>query len=101
MRYFVLLIFLIVIIPGCKQKILKGADLENKLVETMQQYLEKQAKPGVHFQVKNVIYFPEAEKKFYRCEFQVAMHTDNNNADTIGMMAANISNDFTKVDRKQ
>jgi len=100
MKYFFILIFLSCLIIGCKQKILSGAKLENKLIETMQDYLDKEPHPGnVVFKVKNVSFYPEKEKKYYICQFNVDMHTDK--VDTTGIMTAIIPNDFSKVERKQ
>ncbi len=41
MKYFFTLVCLLVLVTGCKPKILSGAKLEAKLKETMQDYLDK------------------------------------------------------------
>ena len=97
MKYFFTFVLFIVIAAGCKRKVLSGVELQNKLVETMQDYLDKDAKPGVQFKVKDVTYFPVVKSKSYLCEFHVDMRT--NNTDTVGTMKATISNDFKKVER--
>ena len=99
MKSFITLFIFIVIFTGCKQKILSGKDLENKLIETMGNYLDSTLKPGVHATVKDIIYYPEASKKLYRCEFHVMMHYGNK--DTTGIVAGTITNDFKTVSRTQ
>jgi hypothetical protein len=99
MKYFFTFVFLLALCTGCKQKVLSGAELEKKLVKTMQDFLDKESHPGVAFTVKDVSYFPDKNKKRYDCAFHVNMHTDR--TDTIGTMTANISNDFKKVERIQ
>ncbi len=84
---------------GCKPKVISGKELENKLMETMSDYLKKSSTTGAEFEVKSVNYFPNADKKLYDCEFSVLMHLKNR--DTIGIMKAQITNDFKKVDRIQ
>ncbi|TMI97933.1 MAG: hypothetical protein E6H06_00420 [Bacteroidetes bacterium] len=84
---------------ACKQKVLSGAELENRLIKTMQDYLNKTAKPGVTYAVKDVTFFADQKKKQYNCEFRVNMHVDK--IDTTGIMTANIPNDFSSVERKQ
>src|SRR6266480_5490443 len=97
MKYF--FIFLFVLAAGCKQKILSGKELEDKLKETMTDYLHKTLQPGIEVTIKDVSYYPEKKKKFYICAFNVNMHSDNK--DTTGIMAATISNDFSEVHRTQ
>jgi hypothetical protein len=100
MKYFFTLVFLMALVIGCKQKVLSGAKLESKLIETMQNYLDKGPHPGsVVFKVKNVSFYGEKKKKYYICEFHVDMHTDK--MDTTGIMTAIIPNDFSKVQRTQ
>ena len=99
MRYLISFIFLLTVATACKQKILSGPELEKKLVETMQDYLDKTAKPGVSFKVKNVTYFTDSLKKEYNCEFHVEMLQGA--IDTTGVMTADIPNNFKEVKRKQ
>jgi hypothetical protein len=99
MKYFFSFILFLIFGAGCKPKELSGAKLENKLVETMDDYLHKTLKPGVTITIKDVVYYPEIEKKLYLCQFHVNMHFANK--DTTGIVAATISNDFKKVERTQ
>ena len=99
MKYFFTLFFGLALVSGCKQKTLTGAELENKLITTMQEYLNKTAKPGVKYAVKDVTFFPDKIKKEYNCEFKVNMRVGK--IDTTGIMTANIPNDFSTVVRKQ
>jgi hypothetical protein len=50
----------------------------------------------VKFDVKEVIYFED--KNFYECEFNVQMK--QNGKDTLGIMKARVTKDFSKVNRK-
>lgn len=97
MKFLFSVIFLLAFGAGCKQKILSGTDLENKLISTMQNYLDKNARPGVVYKVKDINFYTDKKKKEYNCEFHVNMKVAK--TDTIGIMAANISNDFNKVER--
>jgi hypothetical protein len=97
MKYFFTLIFLLMLTAGCRQRQLSQAEMENKLKETMKDYLDKKPHKGVVFTIKDVIFYPE--KTFYRCEFHVDMRYGNK--DTSGIMTANILKDFSKVERLQ
>lgn len=99
MKYFFTFILLLFLGAGCKPKVLSGTALQNKLIETMDDYLHKTLQPGVQFTIKDVSYYPEAIKKRYLCQFHVTMHFNNN--DTTGIVAATISNDFKNVSRTQ
>ena len=99
MKYFFTLIVLLAVNAGCKPKVISGAELENKLIETMSDYLHKTLQHGVEFTIKDVIYYPEVSKKLYICRFHVNMHFSNK--DTTGIVAATITNDFSKVVRTQ
>jgi hypothetical protein len=99
MKYIFILVLLFAIGTGCKQKVLSGPELQNKLIETMQEYLNNETKPGAEFKVKDVNYYPEKATKSYDCEFRVNMRM--NGKDTVGTMTASISNDFKKVERKK
>lgn len=98
MKYFFSFILLLAVGGGCKPRILSGAELENKLKETMKNYLDTTLEAGVTFTIKDVIYYPEKKKKLYLCQFHVNVHYKT---DTTGTMAATISNDFSKVERTQ
>ena len=99
MKQIIALVFLVAFVTGCKPKVLTGKDLENKLKETMTNYLDTTSIPGAKFIVKDVVYYPEAEKKDYICHFNVEMHSPN--GDTTGTVVATITNDFKTVKRKQ
>ncbi len=99
MKYFFSLILLLTIVAGCKPKELSGVALQNKLIETMSDYLHKTLKPGVEITVKDVNYFTDVAKKSYICQFNVKMHYLNK--DTTGVMVATITNDFNQVTRTQ
>ena len=101
MKYILILFCSLALALACKQKVLSGAELDNKLIKTMQNYLDKDAKPGVTYNVKEVNFYPDKMKKEYNCEFRVQVHADKDNFDTTGIMKANIPNDFSKVDRIQ
>jgi hypothetical protein len=99
MKYFFAVMLSLSLGISCKQKELSGQQLDNRLIATMQDYLNKTAKPGATYVVKDVTYFIDKTKKEYNCEFHVNMRVAN--IDTTGIMAANIPNDFSKVIRKQ
>ena len=99
MKYFFSLILLLALVAGCKQKILEGKELENKLKKTMTDYLHKTLKPGTEFEIKEMSYYPEKKKEMFICTFHVDMHTGNR--DTSGIMTAFISKDFSKVERTE
>jgi hypothetical protein len=101
MKYILIVFCSLAFVLSCKQKVLSGAELDNKLIKTMQNYLDKDAKPGVTYSVKDVNYYADKMKKEYNCEFHVQVHADKENFDTTGIMKANIPNDFSKVDRIQ
>lgn len=99
MKYAFILIVLLGIGTGCKPRVIAGKELEDKLMETMKNYLDTTLKPGVKASVKNVAFYPVADKKLYICNFNVNMNF--NNKDTSGIVVATISNDFTTVKRTQ
>jgi hypothetical protein len=99
MKYFFSLIILLALGPGCKPRAPKGTAIQNKLIERMDVYLHQTLQPGVTFKIKDVIYYPERMKNNYICNFHVDMHYKNK--DTSGIVAATISNDFSKVVRTQ
>jgi hypothetical protein len=99
MKYIFTFIVIIVFNTGCKPKLLSGKELEDKLIETMGDYLHKTLKPGITFTIKDVIYYPEVNKKMYDCQFHVQMQSSK--IDTTGIMTATITNDFKEVVRTQ
>jgi hypothetical protein len=93
---FVLFFF---VISSCKQKVLSGVALQNKLKETMKNYLDTTMLTGTKITVKDVAFYPEATKNLYNCRFHVRVQYKNH--DTTGIVAASITNDFKTVERKQ
>lgn len=99
MKYSITLLLLSFLVVGCKPKVLSGKALESKLKSTMKNYLDTTLQSGVTFKIEDVMYYPQANEKNYICQFHVQMHFKNK--DTLGVVAATISNDFLKVERKQ
>ena len=99
MKYFYSLLLLCVLVTACKQKILSGKALEDKLNKTMADYLHKELKPGTEVIIKDLVYYPEKMKNLYLCTFTVQLKTAT--SDTTGTMMALIPNDFSKVTRTQ
>jgi hypothetical protein len=58
------LLFTFSFLYACKPKVLSGKELESKLIETMNNYLDTTLKPGVHATVKDVVYLPRLKKNF-------------------------------------
>ncbi|NCI47124.1 hypothetical protein [Sediminibacterium soli] len=80
-------------------KALKPEEIEQKLKESMSEYLNHSPEnnaAGTSFVVKDVTYYPARE--FYECEFTVEMKRGN--TDTTGIMKAKVSPDFSKVIRR-
>jgi hypothetical protein len=98
-KYLLTLILLLGLSLGCKPKILSGKKLEEKLIETMQKHLDKDAKPGVSYKVQDVAYYADKGARQYICDFHVHLHADK--VDTTGIMTATIPNDFSTVQRSQ
>jgi hypothetical protein len=101
MRYSFTFILLLTIAIACKQKVISGPELENKLIKTMQDYLNKTGKQGAVYKVEDVTFFADKQRKLYNCEFHVNVKADAVKLDTTGIMKADIPNDFSKVMRKQ
>jgi hypothetical protein len=101
MRYSFTFILLLSIAIACKQKVISGVELENKLIKTMQDYLDETGKPGAVYKVEDVTFFADKGKKLYNCEFHVNVKASAVKLDTTGVMKADIPNDFSKVLRKQ
>lgn len=99
MKYFFSLILFLALGTGCKQKVLAGKELEDKLKKTMERFLDKTLDKGVKFKIEEMSYFPEKKKHYYICTFHVSMRKGDK--DTTGIMTAFIPNDFSKVDRTQ
>ena len=55
MKYFITFVLLLTLGTGCKPKVLSGTALQNKLIETMDDYLHKTLHPGVTFTIKDVV----------------------------------------------
>lgn len=97
--YFFILLLSIIVVAGCKQRVLYGQDLENKLKETMLEHLNKTMKLGTRVDIRELTYYADKERKMYICQFSVHVHTPT--TDTTGIMKAFISNDFEKVERTE
>ena len=97
MKYIAGIVLVLILSAGCKQKELTYQQVENKLIKTMDEYLNKNKDGKVQFRVKEVAFFPETNR--YLCEFKVNMKTAT--LDTIGTMRARISRDFKDVERTQ
>jgi hypothetical protein len=100
MKYLFILFMVFVVAFGCKRKVIAGPELENKLIKTMQDYLDKNSRPGAVYKVEEVNFYADKQKKLYNCEFNVHMKVADK-IDTTGVMKADIPNDFSKVERKQ
>ena len=87
-----------VVIFSCRAKDTTRAEIENDLKVAMQTYLYNAINndsSNVKYKVLDVTYYEAPDK--YLCEFQVHMVTKM--LDTTGMMRADVSKDFKKVDR--
>ena len=93
------IIALLIVCTSCKQKVLSGKELEDKLAKTMAAHLKKTLQEGTKFDIKETIYYPDKIKNQYICTFTVEIHAPTK--DTIGEMKALIPNDFSKVERIQ
>ena len=99
MKHIYSLLLLLALAIACKQKIISGKELEDKLKETMANHLHQTLQPGTEFTIKEIIYYPDQIKKLYICTFKVELRTATK--DTTGTMMALIPNDFSKVTRTQ
>lgn len=99
MKYFISFILFFFLFSSCKQKVLTGVALQNKLIETMNNYLDTTLLPGTRVTVKDVAFYPEASQKLYNCRFHVRIQYKNH--DTTGIVIASITNDFKTIDRTQ
>lgn len=97
MKYFIGLFIILALAGGCKPKKLSESQIESKLIKTMSDHLDKTAKPGIAFTVKDVLFYDKGKE--YYCEFRVNMHSVGK--DTTGTMTALISHDLSKVARIQ
>lgn len=99
MKYFYYTILLLALVTSCRQKLISGKELEDKLIETMKEHLDETLPAGTEFTIKDLTYYPDQIKRHYNCEFGVIMRAGNK--DTSGVMKAIISDDFKKVARTQ
>jgi len=100
MRFF-FIVMLLTIAASCKQRVMTQAELENKLIKTMEDYLKETGKSDAVYKVKDVIFYADKERKLYNCEFHVNVKAGTVKLDTTGIMRADIPSDFSKVIRKQ
>lgn len=101
MRFSLTFIVLSMLAIACKQRVISGPELENKLIKTMQDYLDKSGKKDAVYKVEDVTFFADKQKKLYNCEFHVNVKAADVKLDTTGIMKADIPNDFSRVMRKQ
>lgn len=101
MRFSLTFIFLLMLATACQQKVISGPELENKLIKTMQDYLDKTGRKDAVYKVEDVTFFADKQRKLYNCEFHVNVKAADVKLDTTGVMKADIPNDFSKVMRKQ
>ena|ERR1044072_6165661 len=97
MRLRSLILVIFVLLFSCKAKDPR-IEVEKDLKNAMQTYLYSQINndsTNVKYRVQKVIYFEE--QNLYICEFTVNLKAKL--FDTTGIMKANISKDFKKVDR--
>ncbi len=97
MKTRVLSLLLLVFIFACKAKN-TNPDLETDLKSAMQTYLYNAINndsSNAKYRVEKVVYFNDRDK--YICEFTVNLKAKL--FDTTGIMKANVSKDFKKVDR--
>ena len=99
MKYFYSLLLLFMLVTACRQKVLSGKALEDKLNKTMADHLHQTLKPGTEVIIKDLVYYPDKMKNVYICTFTVQLRTAT--SDTTGNMMALIPNDFSKVTRTQ
>ena len=97
MKYFLRLVFVLMLAAGCKERELSNEQVEKRLIKTMNDYLNKNRDRKAEFTVKEVIFFPEESR--YICEFRVSMKTGD--LDTIGVMKAHVSKNFKDVERME
>ena len=94
-----LYLLLIIASFGCKANG-PDADLETSLKTAMQQYLYSTINndsSNVKYHVEKVVYYDDKIKDKYICEFTVNLKAKL--FDTTGIMKADISRDFKKVER--
>ena len=65
MRSFFTFIILLAALTACKQKVISGPELENKLIKTMQDYLDETGKPGAVYKVEDVTLLCGQREKNY------------------------------------
>jgi hypothetical protein len=95
-RVFAILFFVLSL--SCKSKNATPAEIENDLKSAMQTYLYSTVNndsTNIKYRVQDVTYFEDKDK--YICEFKVNLKEKL--FDTTGIMKANISKDFKKIDR--
>ena len=99
MRHFFSFLLFTLLFTGCKQKVLSGKELEDKLKQTMTEYLHKTMRAGTEVKINDMTWYPDKERKIYICDFTVNVHSAT--SDTTGLMKASISQDFNTVTRIQ
>jgi hypothetical protein len=64
MRSFFTFIILLVVVTACKQKVITGVDLENKLIKTMQDDLDKTGKKDAVYKVEDVTFTQKRRENY-------------------------------------
>ncbi len=95
MKYFHLLLLLTTLTVACKEKVLSGKKLEDKLKSTMSGYLDSTHTSGIKATIQNMSYYADKSRKAYLCRFTVSFKS--NDHDSTGVMTAIIPDDFSRV----
>jgi hypothetical protein len=85
---------------GCKRAH-TDSEVRKELSSAMKNFLyssHKKNSSEVKYEILNVSYFED--KTFYECEYKVRMHIVSTGYDTVGVMTARVSKDFSQVKRK-
>jgi hypothetical protein len=100
MRTKAIAVLSLIIMFSCKAKDPGPPGIEDTLKKTMQSYLYKAVNNDssyVKYHIEKVVFYDDDTT--YTCSFTV--HMKAKNFDTTGIMKANISKDFLKVERLQ
>lgn len=93
--------FFLLLCVACKRAH-SGSEVEKELSNAMLNHLwtdHHKDTSNIKFQILEVTYFED--KTFYECVYKVRMHIVPTGYDTVGIMSARVSKDFSEVKRKQ
>jgi len=96
----ILFLFLLLFSIGCRRAHSR-LEVEKELTKAMLTFLwsdNHNDTSNIKFQILDVNYFED--RAFFECEYKVHMHIVPTGFDTVGMMTARVSKDFTTVKRK-